>query len=90
MRQFELSLKFTDSSEDTFKVVVNAKDEQDAFKELFNMTENGWLFNSEFEETKFINVNAAFEIVVVDIENDRIETEKRSQEAQEAMKKFKR
>lgn len=88
MRQFKLILKFTDSSKENAEVIVEAKDEQHAFEKLFKMTDNGWLFNAEFENTKFINVNAAFEIIVLDIENDRIKEEKRTQEAHEAVKNW--
>ena len=90
VKQFQLILKFTDNSKETYEVIVQARDEQHAFEELFKMTDNGWLFNAEFENTKFVNVNAAFEIVVVDVEEERIKTQKRTQEANAAMKNWPR
>ncbi|WP_249659389.1 hypothetical protein [Lysinibacillus fusiformis] len=89
MRDFELILRFTSDSKEKTRVSVKAEDEKHALEELFKKTDNGWLFFRDSEDVKFMNVNAAFEIVVVDIEKDRIETEKRTQEYLETMKNWK-
>lgn len=86
MKEFEIRLKFPNG--DIEKVNYSANDEQLAFKQLFKNVENGWLFIAGMGHPRFINVNAALEMEIVDIKTDRIETEKRTQEAREAMKNF--
>lgn len=86
MKEYEVRLKFFNNEIE--KIKVSANDGQHAFKVLNELTDNGWLFVASMGHPRFVNVNAALEMEIVDIEANRIAEEKRSREALEAVKKW--